>query len=95
VADIQFWQKRKSMEGLSVRTIVVNVVIQAVVLLYLLDNDTSLLILASSAVGLLIEIWKIQKALIVKVGQRECVCVVHRGADRQIDPQRDKQGIRD
>ena len=55
------------MEGLSVRTILVNVVIQAIIFLYLLDNDTSMLILVSSGVGLLIEIWKIQKALIVKV----------------------------
>ena len=55
------------MEGLSVRTILVNVVIQTIIFLYLLDNDTSMLILLSSGVGLLIEIWKIQKALIVKV----------------------------
>ena len=67
--DIQFWQKRKSMEGLSVRTIIVNVVIQAIVFLYLMDNDTSFLILVSAGIGLLIEIWKIQKALIVKVAQ--------------------------
>ena len=39
--DISFWRSAKSMEGLSLRSIVVNVFFQAVILLYLLDNDTS------------------------------------------------------
>ncbi|KAI9101712.1 cleft lip and palate transmembrane protein 1-domain-containing protein [Phlyctochytrium arcticum] len=64
--DIQFWQKRKNMEGLSFRTIVINVFFQAVILLYLADNDTSWMVLISSGVGLVIEIWKIQKTVIVK-----------------------------
>ncbi len=33
---------------------------QLVILLYLLDNNTSFIILASSAVGLAIEFWKVQ-----------------------------------
>ncbi|KAL6072918.1 Cleft lip and palate transmembrane protein 1 like protein, variant 2 [Balamuthia mandrillaris] len=60
--DITFWKNRKSMEGLSVRTIFLNVFIQFVIFLYLLDNDTSWIILISSGVGLLIEAWKITKA---------------------------------
>src|SRR3989338_9303550 len=55
------------MEGLSVRTIFINCFMQLVIFLYLADNDTSWLILGSSFVGLLIEFWKIKKAVHVKV----------------------------
>lgn len=63
--DITFWKNRKSVEGISVRTMFVNFVCQVIIFLYLLDNDTSWVILISSGVGLLIEMWKIQKAVIV------------------------------
>ncbi|EGF77440.1 hypothetical protein BATDEDRAFT_13981 [Batrachochytrium dendrobatidis JAM81] len=64
--DIDFWRKRKDMEGLSFRAIILNVVFQAIIFLYLLDNETSWMILASNGVGLLIEIWKINKTVIIK-----------------------------
>jgi hypothetical protein len=57
--DVQFWRKRKSMAGLSMRSLVVNCFFQTIILLYLVDNDTSILILISSGVGLLIEYWKL------------------------------------
>eukprot|EP01112_Ceratiomyxa_fruticulosa_P002903 TRINITY_DN1326_c0_g2_i6.p1 TRINITY_DN1326_c0_g2~~TRINITY_DN1326_c0_g2_i6.p1 ORF type:complete len:589 (+),score=121.76 TRINITY_DN1326_c0_g2_i6:219-1985(+) len=65
--DIQFWKNNKSMEGLSVQTIILNTICQAIIFLYLLDNDTSTLILVSAGIGLLIEAWKIKKAMNVKV----------------------------
>ena len=43
------------MRGLSVRTIFLNFFFQIVIFLYLLDNDTSWMILLSSGVGLVIE----------------------------------------
>jgi len=61
--DIQFFKGKKSMEGLSIRTMVVNVFFQVVIFLYLVDNDTSFMILVSNGVGLLIEGWKITKAV--------------------------------
>ncbi|KAH6590506.1 hypothetical protein BASA50_006750 [Batrachochytrium salamandrivorans] len=64
--DIEFWKNRKDMEGLSFRAIILNVVFQAIIFLYLLDNETSWMILASNGVGLLIELWKINKTVIVK-----------------------------
>ncbi|KAI9193337.1 cleft lip and palate transmembrane protein 1-domain-containing protein [Polychytrium aggregatum] len=64
--DIDFWRNRKDMEGLSFRTIVLNVVQQFIIFLYLLDNETSWMILLSSGAGLLIETWKIHKTVIVK-----------------------------
>ncbi|RVX21154.1 CLPTM1-like membrane protein cnrB [Vitis vinifera] len=61
--DIQFWNKNKSMEGLSAKSVVVSFISQLIVFLYLLDNDTSWMILASSGVGCCIEFWKIGKAM--------------------------------
>jgi hypothetical protein len=60
--DVQFWREKKDMEGLSVRTIFLNCFCQVVVFLYLMDNDTSWMILMSSFIGLLIEFWKINQA---------------------------------
>jgi len=67
--DISFWRKVKSMEGLSVRTVFLNVVCQGIILLYLFDRETSWMILISSSIGLVIEIWKVNKACDVHLGR--------------------------
>jgi hypothetical protein len=56
-------KENKSLEGLSVRTIFLNTGCQFVIFLYLLDNETSFMILMSSGIGLVIE---------VRDGQRLC-----------------------
>ncbi|KAK9791843.1 hypothetical protein WJX73_009711 [Symbiochloris irregularis] len=61
--DIGFWRGKKNVEGLSVRTIGINCFCQVIVFLYLLDNETSMVILLSSGVGLAIEFWKVTKAM--------------------------------
>lgn len=65
--DIQFWNNRNSLEGLSVRTVFFSVFQSLVVLLYVLDNETNTLIRISCFVGLGIELWKIQKVVDVKI----------------------------
>ncbi|KAI7734934.1 hypothetical protein M8C21_020470 [Ambrosia artemisiifolia] len=65
--DIQFWNKNKSMEGLSAKSVVVSFICQLIIFLYLLDNDTSWMILASSGIGVCIEFWKIGKAMHIEV----------------------------
>lgn len=65
--DVAFFKGNKSMEGLSLRSMVVNTGFQIIIFLYLADNDTSFMVLASNAVGLCIEIWKISKAVKVSV----------------------------
>ena len=65
--DIQFWRSRKTLEGLSVRSVFFNVFQSVVVLLYVMDNETNTVIIISCFVGLLIEIWKINKAVDIKV----------------------------
>ena len=66
-SDISFWRGKKSMEGLSRKTILWRAFSQSVIFLYLMDEETSLLVLIPAGVGALIEIWKVTKALHVTV----------------------------
>eukprot|EP00092_Neocalanus_flemingeri_P039654 GFUD01043186.1.p1 GENE.GFUD01043186.1~~GFUD01043186.1.p1 ORF type:complete len:633 (+),score=190.98 GFUD01043186.1:50-1948(+) len=59
--DIQFWKNKKSVEGLSVRSVFFNVFQNLIVMLYVFDNDTNTVIKISCAVGLCIELWKVTK----------------------------------
>jgi len=67
--DIQFWNNRKSLEGLSVRSVFFNVFQSVIVLLYVLDNETNTIIKVSCFVGLIIEIWKINKVVDFSINQ--------------------------
>jgi hypothetical protein len=60
--DVKFWKEAKTMRGLSTRSILLNCVCQIIIFFYLLDNDTSYMILFSSGIGIGIEIWKVRKA---------------------------------
>ena len=62
-SDIGFWHKRKNLEGLSTRTVVINCFCQTIIFLYLLDNDTSYVVLLSSGLGLAVEYWKLTRAM--------------------------------
>lgn len=64
--DIQFWNNRNSLEGLSVRSVFFGVFQSLVVLLYVLDNETNFLVRLGCFVGLGIELWKIQKVVDIK-----------------------------
>ncbi|XP_066262932.1 putative lipid scramblase CLPTM1 [Euwallacea similis] len=64
--DIQFWNNRNSLEGLSVRSVFFGVFQSVVVLLYILDNETNVMVKLSCFVGLGIELWKILKVVDVK-----------------------------
>lgn len=61
------------MAGVSLGTILTNVFVQLIILLYLLDQkqDTSTMIIASSGIGMLIEAWKITKAVSVSIQPRK------------------------
>lgn len=64
--DVSFWKKKKSLQGLSLRAILVNIFFQVVILLYLIDMDTPYMIIFSNVLALVIEIWKINKVITVK-----------------------------
>ncbi|KAH9948341.1 cleft lip and palate associated transmembrane protein [Amylocystis lapponica] len=65
-SDVSHWRQKQELVGVS---IVTNVVVQIIILLYLIDNNeqTSWMILMSSGVGVLIEAWKITKAVDIRL----------------------------
>lgn len=67
--DIQFWRKKDNLQGLSVRSIILNAVSQLIILLYLMDQETSWLIIVSSSLGTLIEFWKITRVVNMAVNR--------------------------
>lgn len=68
-SDIAHYRKKKDNVGISVRSILANVFMQTVILLYLVDNsqNTSWMILGQQAIGILIEFWKITTVVNVRV----------------------------
>jgi hypothetical protein len=66
-SDVTFWKSPKKSVGVSARTIVFNLVSQVIILLYLLDNDTSWMVLLSNAMGVAVDAWKISRVLNVRV----------------------------
>ncbi|KNE61032.1 hypothetical protein AMAG_18730 [Allomyces macrogynus ATCC 38327] len=67
--EVRFWKGKKSVKGISLRSMLVNLGIQVIIFLYLLDNqtNTSYVILVSNGVGLAIEAWKVTRALNTRV----------------------------
>ena len=57
--DIQFWNGKEDVEGISVKTLYANMLMSVVITLYLFDNDTSLLILIPQVIAIAIEGWKL------------------------------------
>lgn len=75
-SDVSHWRKKdKDFVGVSLRTIITNVVVQLIVLLYLYDSseETSFMILMSQGMGLLVEAWKITKVVDVKIRQVDSI----------------------
>ncbi|KAI1262566.1 cleft lip and palate transmembrane 1 [Xylariaceae sp. FL1019] len=68
-SDIAHYRKKKDNVGISVRSILANVFMQAVIFLYLVDNsqNTSWMILGTQGVGILIEFWKITTIVNVRL----------------------------
>lgn len=61
--DISHWRNIKSMEGISVRSMIWKIVMEAIIFLYLWDNDTSWMITVGNGIGLVIALWKLGKAV--------------------------------
>jgi hypothetical protein len=60
--DINFWRKRKTTVGLSVKTLAWRVFSQTVIFFHLLEEKASLLIVVPLLLSILIECWKMAKA---------------------------------
>ncbi|KAF4529617.1 hypothetical protein B566_EDAN018027 [Ephemera danica] len=64
--DVSFWRHTRSLEGLSTRTVLWRAFSQAVVFFYLMDENTSLLVLVPAGLTALVELWKVKKCLRVQ-----------------------------
>ncbi|KAJ8608494.1 hypothetical protein CTAYLR_005740 [Chrysophaeum taylorii] len=61
-SDIEFWRNNKSLTGLSARSVIVELISQCVVLAFLIDEGSSLLVSVPAAFGIVIQCWKVRKA---------------------------------
>uniref|UniRef100_A0A8D8E7J4 Lipid scramblase CLPTM1L n=2 Tax=Culex pipiens TaxID=7175 RepID=A0A8D8E7J4_CULPI len=59
--DILFWKHKKDYVGLSARSILWCTFSQIIVFLYLLNEDTSMIVVIPAGIGTLIELWKTKK----------------------------------
>ena len=65
--DISFWRNRKTTIGISKKTLVWRVFSHLIIFFYLMEEETSLLILVPSGISLIIETWKMSKAFKLNV----------------------------
>lgn len=65
--DVSFWKKKQSMAGMSTRTVIWRCVSTTIIFFYLMDEKTSMLVLVPAGIGAIIEMWKVSKALKVKI----------------------------
>ncbi|XP_071523618.1 lipid scramblase CLPTM1L [Panulirus ornatus] len=64
--DISFWRSRKTMAGISTSSVAWRAVSQIIIFLYLMDENTSMLVLVPAGIGGIIELWKVTKAFHIK-----------------------------
>ncbi|KAG9402178.1 Cleft lip and palate associated transmembrane protein 1 [Aphanomyces cochlioides] len=61
-SDIAFWQQNESLIGISVRSMFTSLISQTIVFLYLMEQQTTLLVLVPSGISIVIQVWKIGRA---------------------------------
>jgi flagellar basal body-associated protein FliL len=60
-SDVDFWRGNTDLTGLSVRALFLDWMSQVIILLYLIEMDSSLLMTVPTGVGMLIALWKCQR----------------------------------
>jgi hypothetical protein len=61
-SEVSFWKNNTDLTGLSVRSLFLDFFGQVIIVLFLLEKDSSLLMTVPSAFGCLIALWKCQRA---------------------------------
>ena len=61
-SEVNFWRNNKDLTGLSVRSLFLDMIGQTVILLFLIEKDSSLLMTIPSGIGCLIALWKCRRA---------------------------------
>ena len=64
--DLSFWSRVESMEGLSSRTLLLNQGMEMVILLYLIEEDASILVKITSLFTLVLGFFKILKSFSIR-----------------------------
>jgi hypothetical protein len=65
--EVTFWRQNEDLTGLSVRSLFIDMAGQTIILLYLIEQDSSLLITVPSAISCLIALWKCHRAAGLKL----------------------------
>jgi len=60
-SEVSFWRSNKDLTGLSVRSLFLDMMGQVIILLFLIEKDSSLLVTVPAAIGCLIALWKCQR----------------------------------
>jgi hypothetical protein len=60
--EVSFWKNNSDLTGLSVRSLFLDMIGQFIIVLYLIEKDSSLLMTVPSAISVLIALWKCQRA---------------------------------
>ena len=60
--EVTFWNNNKDLTGLSVRSLFLDMIGQVIILLFLIEKDSSLLMSIPAAMGCLVALWKCQRA---------------------------------
>lgn len=61
-SEVSFWQNNSDLTGLSVRSLFLDMIGQFIILLYLIEQETSMLMTITSVFGVLVALWKCQRA---------------------------------
>lgn len=61
-SEVSFWKNNKDLIGLSVRSLFLDMIGQFIIVLFLIEKESSLLMTVPSACGVLVALWKCQRA---------------------------------